>query len=140
MSAVAISPKPLILNLIQQGTFSKEAFSGFEASFKAKLIERTLPPRTPELKEELDRIYGLYKAAVQSSLECLQANYDLGQKVIEAIKETEDLGKIYELFIQYQADIAPFLAKQQTLSAEVLSYERQLIPLLPLNTTFTRKK
>jgi len=136
MSAVAMPPKVQIINLIQQSAMTKEALAGFEVVLAAKIKEPTLAPRKPELKEQLDRIYGLYKTAIQSFRQNLQTTYDLGQKVIESIKATDDLQEISVIFTKFQAEITAVLETQARLSRDIERYETQIIPLLPEGTKF----
>lgn len=136
MSAVS-SPKDQILSLVEKMTLSDAQFQSFNAKIEAKLLE-TPKAKREELQPELDKIQCIYKEAVLKYQTNLKAQYDLGKRTVEQIKKIENLDQIPSTMETFQKSILPLLQEHQNLENQIRDFERQIVLLLPENTTLIK--
>ncbi len=134
LSAEEDSPKEQILALVQQNTMSEEQFSVFDRKSEMKLKETPFSEADFAAKPELSKIYEMYHRAIEAHRANLKAQYDLGQKVVQQIRETDELTRIGEIVQAFQAAISPVCEEHKALEAQIKDLELKIIPLLPSGT------
>jgi hypothetical protein len=106
-------------------------------------IERIEGPRALsyvgilKMAPELNRIYELYKGAIERHKINLRTKYDLGKKTFQQIEEVENLLKVSEILQTFETAIKPFLEEHKRLAMEIKDYEERIQFLLPADTLFT---
>lgn len=138
MNQVEASPKQQILELVKRMTISEEQFSAFNKNIEKKRAEGPFQARTLEMQPELDRIFEVYKRAVEAHGANLKTQYDLGQKTIREIESMEDLPTIVHILVAFKERIASLLDEHKRLEVEIRDCESRIPALLPAATLLTR--
>jgi hypothetical protein len=126
--------KSQILALVKQMTMNEEQFFAFDKKIEKKLIETPFSEQDLAANPQLPQIYEVYRKAIESHRANLRTQYDLGQKMIQQIQETEELPLIGEIVQAFQVAIVPVLEEHKALEAEIKDLEQRIIPLLPPGT------
>ena len=130
------TPKQQILNLFKQLTISEEQFNTFNENIEKKLVEKVLQAREAELQPELNRIYGLYKVAVEGHKVNLKAQYDLAKNTYQRMDAIEDLTQVVGALVEFRRALDPYLEAHKKLEAEIKDFEDRIVTLLPAKTVF----
>ena len=96
LSSLRAEENPLknqILTVVRQQTMSEEQFTAFDKKIEKKLVEMPFSEQDLAVSSELNQIYEVYRKAIESHRANLRTQYDLGQKVIQQIQETDELSK-----------------------------------------------
>lgn len=134
LSSLSAEENPLksqILTLVQQQTMSEEQFTAFDKKIEKKLVEMPFSEQDLAANPELNQIYEVYRKAIESHRANLRTQYDLGQKVIQQIQETDELSKIEEIVQAFQTAFLPVYQEHMALETEIKDLEMRIIPLLP---------
>ena len=128
------SPKQQILAAAKQMALSDEQFQAFDKKIEKKLIETPFSEQDIAEKPELTQIYEIYQKAINDHRANLRTQYDLGQKMIQQVQETDELSRLGEIVHAFQAAISPVLEEHKALEEKIKDLEGKIIPLLPPGT------
>ena len=136
MSAIASTPQQQILHLVETAVIKENDFTSLNSNIESKLIGKIPRARQEELQPEVDRMDPLYKKALEGLQECLKTQYDLGAKVIQQIKATEeaDLNTLLQFFMAFDTAMKPRLNLFKEREKEVADFEKKISSLLPANS------
>ncbi|HLB59485.1 MAG TPA: hypothetical protein VJL87_05315 [Bdellovibrionota bacterium] len=134
MGIAQVSPKQQIFKMVQPITISDAQFNACNEKIQQKLAERVFPASEAMWQPKLDQISELYKKTIEEYKANLQRQYDLGKKVLQQIKETDDLQGIVLKLEVFRIEIMPLLDIHKKKEVTISLLEGQIVSLLPKDT------
>ena len=135
MNATTATPMAPVLQLVNTMIMSKGAYELLAETLHKKMGEDTPKASKPELQKQMNTIHATYKTVIQQSLTNIQAQYNIGSKIVEDLTKSTDLPQAIPLLQEFQAKITPLQSAFKGYENEIATLEGTLVSLMPINTT-----